>query len=34
MNKIDTMFLKIISDEQFASAFDINPSKYRDLSEG
>ncbi len=34
MNKVDTMFLKIISDEQLSSAFDINPSKYRDLNEG
>lgn len=34
MNKVDNMFLRIISDEQFASTFDINPSKYRDLNEG
>lgn len=34
MNKVDNMFLKIISDERMASTFDIVPSKYRDLGDG
>ncbi len=34
MNKVDNMFLKIISDERFASTFDVAPSKYRSLDEG
>jgi len=34
MNKVDYMFLKIISDERLASTFDIIPSKYQSLNEG
>ena len=34
MNKVDNMFLKIISDERFASTFDVVPLKYRSLDEG
>ena len=34
MNKSDNMFLKIISDERFASTFDVIPSKYKSLDEG
>lgn len=34
MNKVDNMFLKIISDERFASTFDVVPSKYRSLDDG
>ncbi len=34
MNKVDNMFLRIISDERLASTFDIVPSKYRSLDEG
>lgn len=34
MNKVDYIFLKIISDERLASTFDIIPSKYQSLNEG
>ena len=34
MNKVDVIFLKIISDERLASTYDIEPSKYRSLDEG
>lgn len=34
MSKVDNVFLKIISDEQFANNFDITPSKYRSLDDG
>lgn len=34
MNKVDNMFLKIISDKRLADAFDFDPSSYRSLDEG
>ena len=34
MNRQDIMFLKILADEQFASAFDIDASRYRSVEEG
>ncbi len=34
MSKVDNMFLRIISDERFASTFDIVPSTYRSLDDG
>lgn len=34
MSKIDNIFLKIISDEQLANRFDIDPSKYSNIDGG
>ena len=34
MSKADNMFLRIISDERFASTFDIVPSRYESLNDG
>lgn len=34
MNRQDILFLKILSDEQLATAFSIDASKYRSIEEG
>ena len=34
MSRQDILFLKILEDEQFASTFDIDASRYRSLVEG
>ena len=34
MGKLDTLFLKVINDDELVKAFDINPDTYKDLASG